>query len=295
MNDAVVLQPFSLPGVALARVSLKVSGLDRALSFYRDHLGLKEIHREDDTAVLSASGNLPGQVVLQEHARGTPRPHGTTGLFHTAILLPDRSALARLLLRLIRRGWPLQGAAHHGVSEAIYLADPDGNGIEIYADLPREAWQRDNGFIRMVTEPLDIEGLLAQASPSEDRGADPATKVGHIHLQVADLARSERFYHGILGFDVTQRSFPGALFLSAGGYHHHVGLNTWAGRGAPGPPEAALGLSSFALVVPDPATWNLLKARVTSAGIAGADPADGMKGFLLRDPDGIGVEVVPAN
>src|SRR5262249_17342915 len=154
--------------------------------------------------------------------------------------------LARALERVARAGWAFTGASDHLVSEALYLRDPEGNGIEIYRDRPRDEWRRVDGDIEMATLPLDLAGLMAEAPEDPEAGMPAGPRRGHVHLQVADLVAAEAFSHGVLGFDVTVRSSPGALFLSAGGYHHHVGLNTWAGEGIPAPPPGARGLRSFA-------------------------------------------------
>ena len=166
------------------------------------------------------------------------------GLYHVAVLVPSREALGGALLRLAVSGWPLHGASHHLVSEALYLGDPDGNGIEIYRDLPRDQWRWDGSSVEMATLPLDLDAILdelpADVLDAARGGAvDPAsvptlpagTVVGHVHLQVSDLRDAEAFYHGVLGLEVTQRGYPGALFTAAGGYHHHIGLNTWHSRG----------------------------------------------------------------
>ncbi|MEJ2679698.1 MAG: VOC family protein, partial [Gemmatimonadota bacterium] len=189
---------------------------------------------------------------LRERPEAVAKHRATTGLYHFAILVPDRRALAGIYLRLHGAGWPFEGFADHLVSEALYLADPDGNGMEIYADRPREQWQHRQGEVRMTTAPLDLDGLLAELDgPDSDAGLPGGTVVGHIHLHVADLGRAEAFYGDVLGFEATARNYPGALFMSAGGYHHHVGLNVWAGAGAPPPPENAVGLLDFAVVVPE--------------------------------------------
>src|SRR5690606_13490320 len=154
--------------------------------------------------------------------------------------------LARLVLRLAEARWPFQGFSDHGVSEAVYLPDPDGNGLELYADRPRSAWQWRDGELVMFTRPLAVEGLLAELARAPARPGGPPwhplRRIGHVHLHVAELARSGAFYHGLLGFAVTTRRYPGALFLAAGGYHHHLGLNIWEGQGAPPPPADAAGL-----------------------------------------------------
>ena len=202
------------------------------------------------------------------------------------------------MIRLATHSWPFQGFADHLVSEALYLADPDGNGLELYADRPPERWTQRNGQIVMGTEPLDVDGLVAEADGESAswHGIDPGADIGHVHLHVADLARAEAFYHGLLGLDVTQQGYPGALFLSAGGYHHHLGINTWAGTGAPPPPAEAVGLLSFTLQIPDGKAWRAALARLAGAGMAPEVQHDcpGKRIALFRDPDGLGVELVLA-
>ena len=277
------------PDTRLGHVRLRVRDLDNALDFYQLILGLRVIERDGDVASLSASGAPPALLVLEGRPDALPRPYRSTGLYHFAILLPDRRALAQALLRLARRRWPLQGASDHLVSEALYLADPEGNGIELYADRPRSAWQiRPDGEIAMATEPLDVDALLREAGPAYDDDATmhPGAVIGHVHLNVSDLGAAESFYRGVLGFDVTTRSYPGALFLAAGGYHHHIGTNIWAGRGAPRPPEGAAGLVHFEVIVPQEAAREAVLARARDAG-APVEPVNG--GVRITDADGINV------
>ncbi len=189
----------------------------------------------------------------------------------------------------------MQGGADHGVSEALYLADPDGNGLELYRDRPRSEWRWSDGQVAMVTDPLDAAGLLGTISPAEGwPGLDPRTVIGHVHLHVSDLARAETFYHGLLGLDVTQRSYPGALFLAAGGYHHHLGVNIWAGRGAPPPPEDAVGLIAFAVDVPDDDVWHQIinRAREACLDVQEQQETDSRVGALIQDPDHNGVVIL---
>jgi catechol 2,3-dioxygenase len=197
--------------------------------------------------------------------------------------VPSRVELARSLRRLVEAQTLLQGFADHGVSESVYLADPDGNGIEIYRDRPRSEWPFVAGQLQMRVDPLDVDKVLTELVGDEDRGARLAdgTRMGHIHLHVARLADAEAFYVGILGFDLMQRFGDSALFLSAGGYHHHIGLNTWAGVGAPPPPPGAIGLRHFVVRVPDEPALGRLVTRITAAGIPIEDHAGGL---LIRDP-----------
>lgn len=228
-------------------VHLKVADLDRTTAFYTGVLGLVLRERSDGEAHLGTER----EELFVLHARpGARRVAGTTGLFHAAVLVPTRRDLALVLRRLAERGARVDGFADHDVSEAIYLADPEGNGIEVYRDLPRERWVRDARGLRMGTRPLDVEGLLAEAGGERADVVPEGTTIGHVHLHVRDLAEAERFWSGTFGFDVTTRYAGQASFLSAGGYHHHLGVNVWAGVGAPAPPEEALGLLHFQWIVP---------------------------------------------
>jgi catechol 2,3-dioxygenase len=277
---------------------LQVSDLASALGFYEGLLGFRQAGRNGRSVALSATGRPPYAIVLVERPGAPPKPPRTTGLYHVAIRLPSRRALAEVLIRLATHSWPFQGFADHLVSEALYLADPDGNGLELYADRPPERWTQRNGQIVMGTEPLDVDGLVAEADGESAswNGIDPGTDIGHVHLHISDLARSEAFYHGLLGLNVTQRGYPGALFLSAGGYHHHLGINTWVGAGAPPPPAEAVGLLSFALQIPDGEAWRAVLARLAGAGMApeGQHDCPDERIALVRDPDGLGVELVLA-
>ena len=227
------------PQTAIGEVHLTISDLDRSLRFYQNQLGFTLHARIDRIARLGAGGADLLVLTQCEHA---PRVRGTTGLYHFAILVPSRADLARALRRLVDTDTVMQGAADHGVSEALYLADPDGNGIEVYRDRPREQWPYAGGELRMGADPLDVESILAARAGDDRAGLAPETTIGHVHLHVSRLAEAERFYVDVLGFELMQRYGPSALFVSAGGYHHHFGLNTWAGVGAPPPPPGALGL-----------------------------------------------------
>jgi catechol 2,3-dioxygenase len=291
------MSEFRLPNQThVSHVHLQVSSLERALAFYRDLLGFRQASGNGATAMLSATGQPPYHVVLTERPGARPKPPRTTGLYHVAIRFPTRRALARAFRQLAAHDWPFQGAADHLVSEAFYLADPDGNGLELYVDRPRDRWPQQNGQIAMATDPLDVKGLLAEAAgdPAPWTGVHPETGIGHVHLQVSDLARAEAFYHDLLGLDVTQRGYPGALFLSAGGYHHHLGVNVWAGRGAPPPPPDAVGLLSFALQLPDEQAWRLLHQRLRESGVEAKELRDEeyAMGVLIQDPAGNGVELL---
>ena len=241
------------PDTHVGPLHVLVADLQRSLHFYGELLGLKTMQSENNFACLSADGKRP-MLALTASPRIKPRPTHALGLYHFAILVPSRIALARSLHRLLEMIYPLQGASDHLVSEALYLADPDGNGIEIYADRPREEWLWHKRQVQMETHPLDLDFLLAELGHGKVtwNGLDPETKIGHVHLQVADLYEVEQFYRQLLGFEVTTRYGSGAVFLSAGGYHHHIGLNNWSGtNGHHVTLDEVAGMSYFVLSVPD--------------------------------------------
>lgn len=271
-------------------VHLRVRDLERSLAFYLDVLGLKLVSGGAHTATLSATGRGPGLIVLTARKDAPARPPRSTGLYHFAIRLPSRRALALMIRHLEQMQWPVQGYADHDVSEAVYLGDPDGIGIEVYADRPRDEWPLRNGQVEMVTEPLELDRLMRELDtwPGEWEGLDPATDIGHIHLRVSNLEAAEEFYHGVLGFDVMQRDLVGALFLAAGGYHHHIGANTWASLGAPRPPADAVGLISFGVLVPDADTLREVTKRLGSARSPLWNQDDGS--VRAADPDSIFIE-----
>jgi catechol 2,3-dioxygenase len=276
------------PDARIGRVRLRVRDLDRALAFYNGVLGLERLPPATGDVELSPTGGPPALLALVEDPGAPPRPRRSSGLFHFAVLVPHRRDLARAILHLQAAGWPLQGFADHAVSESMYLADPEGNGIEIYADRPRSAWTEENGELRITTEPLDLDDLLAAQGPSEPwRGFPPGTTIGHIHLEVTDLELAEEFYSGAVGFEVTARSYPGARFLAAGGYHHHLATNVWNGA-RDRPPRGAAGLIDYRIVVPAEEARAALQARLARAGIAiEVDPGAALR---FEDPFGIGVE-----
>jgi catechol 2,3-dioxygenase len=272
----------------MGTVRLTVSDLARSRAFYERAIGLVATERDDGTVALGSPGG-PALVELFGDSSAPALDRRATGLFHLAILLPSRRDLALALVRLARARWPLDGASDHLVSEALYLSDPDGNGIEIYRDRPREEWPRREGQIEMTTIRLDLDSVLSELG-GEDPGDVPAvptgTTMGHVHLQVSDIESAEAFYSGILGFDVMVRGYPGALFVSAGGYHHHIGLNTWHSAGSAPPPSGAVGLRSFEVLLPSDEELATVLDRVRSAGLPAEAEAGGT---LVRDPSGNGV------
>jgi catechol 2,3-dioxygenase len=254
------------PATSIGAVGLTVGDLAQVQRFYEQAIGLETLERSNRTVRLGAGDDTLVELVGDPDA--PPRPPGTTGLFHLAILVPSRLELARALRRVAGAGWRFTGASDHLVSEALYLNDPEGNGIEIYRDRPREEWRYPGGQIEMATLPLDLDDLVGELAGAEPDGTPmpPDTRIGHVHLNVAELGASETFYDDGLGLDVTVRGYPGALFLSAGGYHHHVGLNAWVGEGAPPPPKGARGLARFDLVVPDAEELGRVEQRMRAAG-----------------------------
>jgi catechol 2,3-dioxygenase len=266
-------------GTRIGAVHLTISDLRRSVRFYEAHLGFIVHRRDDRTAWLGAGG---ADLLVLSQCETAPRVRGTTGLYHFAILVPSRADLARSLRRLVETETVLQGAADHGVSEALYLADDDGNGIEVYRDRPRGEWPMVAGQLRMGAEPLDFDELLAEKGGAGDgAGLPPGTRIGHVHLHVSRLADAERFYVNVLGFTLTQRYGPSALFVAAGDYHHHIGLNTWAGVGAPPPPPGAIGLHHFVVTLPNAAALAAVAGRLRAAGIP-SEPID--TGLLVHDP-----------
>jgi catechol 2,3-dioxygenase len=232
----------------VGRVRLQVADLQRSIDYYERVLGLRIAARGDDTATLTAHGSDRPLVELHEKRGIAPAPRrGAYGLYHFAVLLPTRADLGRFVAHLASLGIRL-GAADHWVSEAIYLTDPDGLGIEVYADRPREEWQVRGRELAMSTDPLDLESLVSAAGGTEWTGAPAGTTIGHVHLHVGNLEQAEAFYHAALGLDKIVWGYPGALFLSAGGYHHHLGTNTWS----PGPSASddQAHLIEWELVVP---------------------------------------------
>lgn len=274
------------PALRIASVTLAVSDLARSADFYERVLGLPLIAREEHLARLGPDPRRPA-LMLSDIAAPTPLPPGATGLYHVAWLHPSRAALAETVRRVAGARWPFEGASDHGVSEALYLSDPDGLGIEIYADRPREQWQRppDGHGVSMVTLALDLDDLLAQFA-GEPAAAMPAdTGIGHVHLKTADVPRAAAFYRDALGLE-EQAQLPSAAFLAAGGYHHHVGLNSWQSRGAAPAPDSAPGLRRIEFELSDEDALDALERAVADAP---SQPplARGADGELsVRDPDG---------
>jgi catechol 2,3-dioxygenase len=233
----------------ISSVTLAVSDKERALRFYRDLAGLAVLRRDGDRVSLGA-GDVAFIHLVEERGAQQP-PRHTTGLYHTAVLYPDRAALASVIRHIATSGYPFTGASDHLVSEAFYLDDPDGHGVELYRDRPRDEWKWEGNSIQMASLPLDIDDLLSEARNAPDaREAPPGTRVGHVHLKTHDLAEAEAFYRDVIGFDVTAHFGDSATFLAAGGYHHHVAANTWESRGRGRAPEGSVGLREIVIAAP---------------------------------------------
>jgi catechol 2,3-dioxygenase len=296
MNPQVAVSkaPAIHPGTQIGAITLRVANLERAARFYEDVLGFRRVEQAAgskpaapprarleavsrqaagsvsrltaDSLTLGAEGTAP-LLELRETPGARPMPRHASGLYHFAILVPTRADLGRSLRRLADAGIEI-GSSDHLVSEALYLSDPDGNGIEIYRDRPRASWKWKGSVVQMAVDPLDLDGLLAEGARDARpwSGLSAGTRIGHIHLQVGDIAQALAFYQGLLGFELTAQ-MPGAAFISAGGYHHHIGMNTWHSRGAPPAPSGSAGLQAFVVEVPDAQEQARLSERLSAAGI----------------------------
>jgi catechol 2,3-dioxygenase len=278
------------PATRLGPVHLLVTDLDRSSGFYKDAIGLKEHRRENGVAALGAGGE--DLLVLHDEPTAGPAAGAHAGLYHFALLHPSRLELARAARRLAATGTPIQGASDHLFSEAIYLPDPDGNGIELYADRPRDQWPEPLEALPPGGPlPLDLQGLLELAPNGDSRApADPGLVVGHIHLHVGGLDDALGFYRDVIGFEQTILT-PSAAFVSAGGYHHHLGLNIWRGQGAGAAPVGTVGLRRWTVLLPDQAEVRRVRARVEAAGLGHEEQAGG---FVVPDPWGIPLVVASA-
>jgi catechol 2,3-dioxygenase len=257
------------PTFQISAIHLRVSDLRRSVDFYSRRLGFTLVRTSENQAELGTGANGAPILMLNEQPHAArPQPE-SAGLFHAAVLFPQRSALAAWLQFAAATSIDFEGFSDHGVSEAIYLSDPDGNGLEFYADRPKSEWPFADGELAMMTRPLDVHGLLATAASAADAPLAGASW-GHLHLRVTNLDRSEKFYRETFGMEVTQRSYPGARFMSVGGYHHHLGLNSW---GAP-------------RLAQSPSALGLAEAVVAQAGVSAE--------ARVVDPDGIPLRIQPA-
>ena len=279
---------FRLPDAAHpGAVHLQVSDLQRSLAYYEQVLGLMAHSVTDSSAVLSTLGDERPLVTLRTRPGVTPARRGAFGLYHFAILLPERNALGRFAAHLGALDVRV-AMADHLVSEALYLWDPDGLGIEVYADRPRDTWQHRDRELAMTTDPLDIQSVIAAGRGEAWTGAPERTSMGHVHLHVESLGEAEAFYHRALGFDKTVWSYPGALFMSAGGYHHHLATNVWSSGPSASPDEARL--LEWELLVPTDADVGGAAQNLREAGYSIEKTGDGVS---AADPWGIRVRIRP--
>ncbi len=272
------------PTARLGSVTLTVADLRRAIEFYEHVLGLRVRSRKDDldAAALSAGGE---ELLVLREQPGARRAGRHAGLYHVALLYPSREELARAAVRLASTHTPIQGASDHGTHEAIYLADPDGNGLELAADRPRERWPdiSDQRLYSAGPQPLDLESLLALGHGEPRADAAKGLRIGHVHLHVGDTATALRFYTEAIGFEKVVELGRSAAFVAVGGYHHHLAFNTWRGEGVPPAPADAVGLVHWTICLPSTADLAAVRERLDRSGVGYAirDAA-----LLVRDPSG---------
>ena len=272
----------SKPTTFVGHVKIKVENLNRSLKYYQEVIGFDVLEQTDTTAKLTSDGKT-SILSLEQPVNVSPKQGRTTGLYHFAILLPERSDLANIVIHLVNKGIKF-GSSDHLVSEALYLNDPDGNGIEIYIDRDPSEWSWRGQEVAMTVDPLDFENLLTTIEPGKTwQGMPEGTVMGHIHLHVSELKRTEEFYVRGLGFDVVNRYGGQALFLSSGKYHHHIGVNTWNGVGAPTPPENSVGIHSFTLILPNEEARNQIVSNLKQIG---TNVIEEKKKFITHDPSG---------
>jgi catechol 2,3-dioxygenase len=269
------------PATRMGSVELSVADLDRTIEYWQRAVGLRVLQRENGRASLGTDSELLRFV----EEPGAQPDQGHTGLYHVALLVPDRVSLARWLAHVAREQIELQGLSDHAVSEAVYLRDPDWHGIEVYADRPRSVWD-GKVFELMTTMPLDVQDLLGELDdPATEpfHGLPDGTVMGHVHLRVADVPKTVEFYNGVLGMGVMAQLGPAAAFLSAGGYHHHIGANVWESRGASPAPAGAATLRQATILLPDDAERERVAGRVADSG---QEPEARDGGLLVQDPSG---------
>ncbi|WP_373894908.1 VOC family protein [Virgibacillus natechei] len=270
---------FEKPATYVGELSINVTDLERSITFYKDVLGFSVLEHSTGKAVLTADGKT-ALLTLEQPENVQPKQGRTTGLFHFAILLPTRADLASFLRHIIKQSVQL-GASDHYVSEALYLSDPDGNGIEVYHDRPASEWKWTDGQVSMGTEQLDGDSLIAESN-QEWNGMPSGTLIGHIHLHVAHLSDTEEFYIDGLGFTIVTK-YPGALFTSTANYHHHVGLNVWNGEGAKAPSKNSVGLNWYTLIFPDANARQEAAERIEQIGAEVKREEDY---YIVEDPSG---------
>ncbi|HLS59524.1 MAG TPA: VOC family protein [Virgibacillus sp.] len=271
----------SKPNTYVGHVNIKVKDLDRSLHFYRETLGFQILEKTNKTAKLTTDGKT-NVLSIEQPENIVPEYGKTTGLYHYALLLPERSDLADIVYHFAEVGAQF-GSADHLVSEALYLSDPDGNGIEIYIDREPSEWTWNNGEVLMTVDPLDFTDLLSEGKQGSWKGMPAGTVMGHIHLHVSELKKTEEFYSKGLGFEVVNRFGDQALFIATGKYHHQIALNTWAGVGAPAPSVNSVGLESFTIMLPSEEARNKVINQLERIGASVTEENDS---FVTSDPSG---------
>lgn len=262
-----------------SEVIIKVMNLNRVVEFYKTIIGLKVLHKNDKKVVMTVDGVNPIITLIRPNDI-ISKVHKSTGLYHFAILLPTRVDLGKFLKNIKEKHYPIIGGSNHGVSEAVYLQDPEDNGIEVYVDTPDKDWERTLIGAKMVTEPIDYRELIKLAGPNQWQGAPEGTILGHIHLHVADLDKALKFYNA-LGFKLVQIIREQAYFVSTGGYHHHIGFNIWNGKGAPPSPENSVGMKYFTLKYPNE---NTRKEKIQNLEQQGFEVTEKNNKIFTRDP-----------
>jgi catechol 2,3-dioxygenase len=290
-NPSAIPTAASRTPLHIGAVGMTGRDLDRLTAYYRDLLGLTVLERTANAVTLGVDGNVLLELTHKPDA--LPDDPREAGLYHTAFLMPTRADLARWIVHVAKNRVPISGASDHDVSEAIYLDDPEGNGIEVYSDRPPERWRRDGKTIFQKTDPLDIDAIVREIDPSTATypGAPGGLRVGHIHLRVGNVAQAEQFYCGTLGLDVTRRR-AGATFISSAGYHHHIGANVWHSDGAGTRNPGRAGLDWFAIEINDRPTLDDLKRRLDATGAA-VEAIPG--GFVTADPWGTRIRLTLAS
>ncbi|MEK3964015.1 VOC family protein [Paenibacillus sp. FSL H7-0323] len=285
MTTKTILQPDTQIGL----VQIRVSNLERSLTFYQNVVGLSVLRQTGREVEMTADGQNVLLILREIENARVIRPNSVAGLYHFAILVPDRPSLGLVVRNLISSGIEV-GQGDHLVSEALYIQDPDNNGIEIYRDRPKSEWKYDaEGHVMMSTDPVDVDGLLAASEGLSWNGLPAGTVIGHVHFHVGNLNKAKAFYVDLLGFELTANYGSAAMFISAGGYHHHIGLNVWAGQGAPAAPADTVGIDYFTLILTNEEERNAVVERVRQAGYAvtevNGDPT-------FQDPWNIGIRLV---
>lgn len=277
------------PNTKIGHIQIRVNNLERSEVFYTEVLGFKVLTRSDHTVELTVNGTEPLVILEQLAEEYVQARRAFAGLYHFAILVPDRASLGLVLRNMSQSGIQI-GQGDHLVSEALYISDPDNNGIEIYRDRPRDEWEWDaSGHVVMTTDPVDVEGLVNASADLPWNGLPADTIMGHLHFHVSDLKKAEEFYAHILGFEITCVYGGQALFAGAGGYHHHIGMNTWAGVGALNAPKVAPGISYYTLVLPNEQSRAEVLDRVRSAGLALEQQGEA---WVLKDVSDVEVKLV---